>query len=418
MKLEFIAQKRTAQLQHALNYQCLDEYIPQKADNERQMWQTATRGLAQILKVNHCYIELYDSQKTTATVVHEYTKTSYLEQGIVKKTAEFPELYDRLFDKELLQFSDRIALFGIQKQPMTRLACPIYDKQDLFGNLWLIRPKEQMFWEWEIELIKQVATQCANALYQTQCDRPVWQQLRKLETLNQQKNDFFKAIFHELLGQTTSIQIAAQTLENLLQDEIADPKNKILPKVINLFHQSCQQQTQLAHDLLTFCHLDGHQKENLLQKIDLSIWLPRIIKPFYQKFYLRQQKLIVDLAKNLPQLTIDSFTLERIVVELINNACKYTPQNETISISVRQVNGMIQLSVCNTGVEIPISEQKLIFEEFYRFPDNDFWEMGGTGLGLNLVQKLTRVLGGSIELKSGNLQTTFTLFIPIKFKLD
>ena len=358
MTLEFIAQRRTAQLQQALNYQSLDVHTPQKIDNERQIWQTATRGLAQILKVNHCHIELYDACKTTATVVHEYTKTAYLERGIVKKTAEFPELYDRLLNKQLLHFSDRPTDSNTQVQQMTRLACPIYDKKDLFGNIWLFRPKEQAFREWEIKLIRKVATQCANAFYQTQFYQKVWQQLRQLETLNQQKNDFFKAAFHELLGHTTSIQIAAQTIENLLREEIANSKNELLPKVIDLFHQSCQQQTQLANDLLTLCQLDAYQKESSIEWIDLSMWLPKIIDPFYQQAYIRKQKLTIDIAHNLPHIKIDTFTLKRILVELIYNACKYTPLGETISVSVRQVDTRIQLSVRNTGIEIPLSQQK------------------------------------------------------------
>lgn len=414
MTLELQAQKRTAQLQQALNYQSLEGYTPQKVDNERQIWQTTTRGLAQILKINHCHIELYDSQKTTATVVHEYTKTSSLEQGIVRKTREFPELYDRLLNKQLIQFTERIPFFSSQESQMTRLACPIYDRQDLFGNLWLIKPKGQMFREWEIKLVRQVATQCASAFYQTQFYQQVWRQLKELEALNQQKNDFFKAISHELLGHTTSIQMAAQTIENLLKEEITTPKNKILSKVVNLFQQSCQQQTQLAHDLLALCHLDVCRKDVFFQRIDLSSWIPRIIKPLCQQIHTRRQKLVINLAENLPQLKIDSFILERIMVELIHNACKYTPQGETINISVSQIDKMIKLSVCNTGVEISKSEQKRIFEEFYRLPDRDLWTMGGTGLGLNLVQKLTKALGASIEFESRDYQTTFTLLVPIQ----
>ena len=417
MTLELQAQKRTAQLRQALNYQSLEGYIPQKINNsldERQIWQTATRGLAQILKVNYCQIELYDSHKTTATVVYEYATTSPLEQGIVRKTDDFPELYKQLLNMELVQFGEIIPFFSSQPHPMTRLACPIYKEQDILGNLWLIRPKNKMFHEWEIQLVKQVASQCANAFYQTKLYQQAQKQIKELEEINQQKDDFLKAMSHELRGHATSIQLAAQTLENLLEKEIGIKENKVLPKVFKIFQQACQRQTQLINDLLTLYHIDGYQKALLPKWIDLSTWIPKIIEPFIGRVYIQQQQLTINIAANIPQLKIDSLILERIVVELINNACKYTPQGETIDISVKKIEDIIHISVSNTGVEIPVSEQKRIFEQFYRLPDNDFWAVGGTGLGLNLVQKLTRVLNASIQLKSQDKKTTFTLLIPIE----
>ncbi|MDJ0691036.1 MAG: GAF domain-containing sensor histidine kinase [Xenococcaceae cyanobacterium MO_188.B32] len=417
MTLEFQAQKRTDQLKQALNYQFLEENISQKIYknlDEKQIWQTATRGLAQILKVNHCQIELYDSHKTTAKVVYEYSTTLSLEQGVVRKTDDFPELYKQLLNMQLVQFGEIIPLFGSQPHQMTRLACPIYKEQDILGNLWLIRPKDKIFQEWEIQLVKQVANQCANAFYQTKFYQQARKQIRELEELNQQKDNFLKAISHELRGHATSIQLAAQTLENLLEGEIGTKKNKVLPKVFNIFQRSCQRQTQLVNDLLTLCHIDSYQKALLPKFIDLSTWIPQLVEPFIERVYIQQQKLKVDIAANIPPLKIDALTLERIVVELINNACKYTPQRETIDISVKKIKDMIHISVSNTGVQIPVSEQKRIFEQFYRLPDNDFWTVGGTGLGLNLVQKLTQVLGGSIQLKSKDKKTTFTLLIPVK----
>ena len=417
MTLELQAQKRTAQLRQALNYKSLEEYIPQKIDknsDERQIWQTATRGLAQILKVNHCQIELYDSNKTTATIVYEYTTTSPLEQGIVRKIDDFPELYEQLLNMQLLQFGERIPFFSSQSHQMTRLACPIYNEQDILGNLWLIRPKNKMFHEWEIQLVKQVASQCANAFYQTRFYQQARKQIQELEELNQQKDNFFKAISHELRGHATSIQLAAQTLENLLEKEVGIKQDSILPKVFHIFQRACQRQTQLVNDLLTLCHIDDYQKSLLPRWIDLSTWIPPLVEPFIERVYTQQQKLTVDIAANTPPLKIDSLTLERIVVELMNNACKYTPQGETINISVTTIEDMIQLSVSNTGVEIPLSEQKRIFEQFYRLPSNDFWAMGGTGLGLSLIQKLAQVLGISIQLKSQKKKTTFTLLIPVQ----
>ena len=416
MTLELQAQKRTAQLRQALNYQFLEGYISQgknKNLDERQIWQTATRGLAQILKVNHCQVELYNSTKSTATVNYEYTTSLPLEQEVARKTADFPELYEHLLERECLQFAERIPFFSLQPYQTTRLACPIHTDRDIFGNIWLIKPKEQMFQEWEIQLVKQVANQCAEAFSQSKFYRQASKQIRELEELNQKKDDFFKAISHELRNHSTSIRLAAQTLENLLESEMAMPKSQLLPKVFRIFQQACQQQTRLVDDLMTLAHGDDRQQAINPQWIDLSTWITKRIESFLERVYIQQQTLTVDITANIPLVKTDSPTLERIVVELLHNACKYTPQGETINVAIGTVGDRIQLSVTNTGVEIPASEQKRIFEPLYRLSNHDFWSTGGTGLGLNLVQKLAQVLDASIHLTSHNQKTTFALFLPI-----
>ena len=419
MTLQLTAEKRTVQLRQALNFQTSAGYIPHKKNkylDELQIWQTATRGLSQILKVKHCQVELYNSSKTTATVAYEYATTSPLEQRRVRKIADFTELYQQLLNTKPLQFTERIPFFSPYQPQMTRLACPIYNEQDVIGNLWLVRPKDKLFYEWEINLVQQVANQCAIAFCRTQFYQQAWTQIRELQELNQRKDDFCKIISHEILNHTSSLQIAAQTLENLIAGELVTKKKKTATKVFQLFQQTCQRQTQLVNDLLTFCQLDIYQKNvisDISEWIDLTTWLPKIVEPFVDRVYIQQQHLKVDTAANLPKVKTDSYILERIVVELINNACKYTPEGDTITISVCEVGGIIKLSVSNTGIEISTFEHKQIFEQFDRLSGKSIGTMRGSGLGLALIEKLVKFINASIQLESKHNQTKFTLLIPL-----
>ncbi|WP_068508192.1 sensor histidine kinase [Leptolyngbya sp. O-77] len=111
----------------------------------------------------------------------------------------------------------------------------------------------------------------------------------------------------------------------------------------------------------------------------------------------------------LPSFSSDLSYLERILGELLNNACKYTPAGEHIILSVRSMSDGLRICVRNTGVEIPAAECDRIFEKFHRIPDHDIRNQGGTGLGLALVKKLVERLGATICVDSQQGATTFTV---------
>ncbi|WP_277874829.1 ATP-binding protein [Leptolyngbya sp. FACHB-16] len=111
--------------------------------------------------------------------------------------------------------------------------------------------------------------------------------------------------------------------------------------------------------------------------------------------------------------------MERILAELLCNACKFTPVGGEIiveicskTLSTEALNTLL-FRVKNSGVEIPLNEYSRIFNRFYRIPKGDRWKHDGTGLGLTLVKKLTEHLGGVIQVKSEAGQTCFTVEIPV-----
>jgi hypothetical protein len=101
-----------------------------------------------------------------------------------------------------------------------------------------------------------------------------------------------------------------------------------------------------------------------------------------------------------------------IVKELLNNAIKYTPPNQEIRLAATLLDKQFVLRITNTGITIPTSELENIFKPFYRIPRNNPWDYCGTGLGLALVRKLVKRLGGSIKAESCSNVTTFVLKLP------
>src|SRR6476469_7105186 len=117
-----------------------------------------------------------------------------------------------------------------------------------------------------------------------------------------------------------------------------------------------------------------------------------------------QQRLTMtyDILPQLPIVAPHLPSLERIITELLNNACKFTPPNQHISVSVEIEAEQLIFKVSNTGIEIPFEEQERIFDAFYRIPYPNPWNYSGTGLGLALVKKLARRLDGDVRVESRN----------------
>jgi GAF domain-containing protein/anti-sigma regulatory factor (Ser/Thr protein kinase) len=414
--LEQKVNQRTAKLQRSIKFETLTHKVMKKMRDsldELQILQTVTQEIGQVLNIDRCKIELYNGDRTKAEVAYEYTKTSPNCQGITRIVADFPELEFQLLQKQSLQFVEFVPeLNSPNNTQATRLVCPIFDDQGVLGNLWLLRPKEAYFEVDEIILVEQVANQCAIAIRQARLYQQSQIQVKELARLNLLKDDFLKTISHELRTPMSSIQLASETLETLLAKEMGNKRSATFSKVLDIFRSACNRQNQLVNDLLTLCYIDAKKEMMTMQWIDLSVWLPQIVEPFAERIEQQQQTLQVNLPSNLPQLKSDISTIKRILTELLNNACKYTPAGEIIGIAVLAQDRRIQFSIYNTGVEIPSDEQQRVFDKFYRIPNRDPWQYGGTGIGLALVKNLIELLGGNIYLTSQPEKTIFTLDLP------
>jgi signal transduction histidine kinase len=165
----------------------------------------------------------------------------------------------------------------------------------------------------------------------------------------------------------------------------------------------------LINDLLDLTRIEADTEPVQISALVLQFFIPHIGEPFLERTQRQGQRLVFEIADALPAFTTDLFYLERILTELLQNACKYTPPGETITVSAQTEAGFLEIRVSNSGVEIPPEERDRIFDKFYRIPNNDPWKYGGTGLGLALVKKFVERLKGTIQVESGHQQTTFIL---------
>jgi signal transduction histidine kinase len=216
------------------------------------------------------------------------------------------------------------------------------------------------------------------------------------------------------------LDVALKQRQEMLEQimpEVSTPIDGKVAHYLEILRKECERESQLINDLLDLQRLDADSQPIDLKTLELQDWLPQLVEVFRERANNRQQFLLLDVSSDLPPIVTNVPGLERMLAELLNNACKYTPAEGEIRVTVRLRSGRIKLEVSNSGVEIPARELPRVFDKFYRVPSNDPWKQGGTGLGLALVRKLAQHLGGDIEADSGNSRTWFTVDMPMVMEL-
>ncbi|NJL66652.1 MAG: PAS domain-containing sensor histidine kinase [Richelia sp. RM2_1_2] len=250
-------------------------------------------------------------------------------------------------------------------------------------------------------------------------------QLEEMESLNRLKNEFLSTVSHELRTPLTNMKMAIQMLEIKLEKEHlpSDTSESVnclknhskISRYFQILNNECEREINLINNFLDLQRLDTNAKPLVLEKIEVSPWLERVIELYNTRNRdCCRQRLKLEMESHLPSIICDPFSLERILVELLTNACKFSPINQEIIVKAQVKSDYIQFQVINTGAEIPAAELSLIFDKFYRIPSNDPWKQGGTGLGLALVQKLTKHLDGLIEVESDSNRTIFSIELPLE----
>ena len=209
------------------------------------------------------------------------------------------------------------------------------------------------------------------------------------QNIDKLKQEFIANASHELKTPVTSIQLAVETAITALENSELEDTRKFLNQIL----KDSQRMTLLLSDLLDLSQLEVNEpvKEivNLKQIIEAEIG-----------FLSEKNKKRVNFESADIDFLIDPDDFSMIVRNLLRNACNYSEQNEKIIINLLIDNSEVILSVLDKGRGISISDQKRIFEIFYRVDKGRSRALGGTGIGLSLVKHAVERNNGDIQLES------------------
>ncbi len=238
----------------------------------------------------------------------------------------------------------------------------------------------------------------------------VWTNVRRELKLSRLKSDFVANVSHELKTPLALIRLFAETLE--LGRVPTEDKKQQYHRIIN---KESRRLTQLINNILDFSRIEAGRKEYRFTRTDVAAVVRDVVDAY--RFPIEHQGFTLDLdvAEDLPEMETDPEALSQALINLLNNAIKYSPDKKSITVSVRREGDRVLLSVADRGIGIPKAEQKRIFEKFYRVESSLVHTTKGSGLGLALVQHITEAHGGRVELVSVPGEgSTFTLSLPVR----
>ncbi|MGG6293593.1 GAF domain-containing protein [Leptolyngbya sp. AN02str] len=408
---------RTQQMEQVLKYDAMLKRITDKVRDsldESQILQAAVQELTLVLGLAGCNAALYDLDQNTSTILYEYTHSIPAFYGKVARMEDSPDIYRQLKQGSYFQFCSLYP--NPVRGPVAMLACPIFVdpnspegiEQTVLGDLWLIHHPDYVFNEFEIRLVQQVANQCAIAIRQARLYRAAQVQVQELERLNQLKDQFLSTVSHELRTPISNVKMAVHMLKTTASDEKRQ-------QYLAILESELAREAELINDLLDLQRLEEASFPLELEAIALQPWVMALVEPFRTRAQTFQQAIAIHSPIDLLPLVTDSTLLKRILAELFNNACKYTPKGKRIELDIAQTesDGLSQTTFrLRNQAEIPDADLPHIFEKFYRVLQVDRYKHGGTGLGLALVQRLVEQLNGTITAHSSNGWTTFTVQVP------
>jgi signal transduction histidine kinase len=181
-----------------------------------------------------------------------------------------------------------------------------------------------------------------------------------------------------------------------------------------VIHKESRRLTQLINNILDFSRIEAGRKEYRMVPSDIGAVVRDVVESYRFAIEKLGFTLELELAEDLPALQLDPEALSQALINLLNNAIKYSPEQKSIHVSVRREGDRVLLSVSDKGIGIARSEHRRIFEKFYRVETSLVHATKGSGLGLALVQHITEAHGGQVELRSSPGEgSTFTLALPV-----
>ncbi len=234
--------------------------------------------------------------------------------------------------------------------------------------------------------------------------------------LDKSRREFVANVSHELRTPLTSIKGACETI--LEDDEMPE---EIRRHFLSMVVTESDRMTRIVADLLVLSRLDNKRTRWRIEEFDLREAIRHLCEVMRVDAKTRNHKLRFSASKVIPAVIGDREKIEQVIINIMSNAMKYTPDGGEINVVAKYTKSrsdIVSISVTDNGIGIPKEDVEHLFERFYRVEKSRTSETGGTGLGLAIAKEIIIAHGGDIKIDSNyGVGTTVTIELPLKCEL-
>ncbi len=306
-------------------------------------------------------------------------------------------------------YQSRVRKMLIRTGHRSLLTIPLLRENHLLGGLVVYRNSAGSFSPQVIDLLKTFATQSALAIQNARLFREIEDKSRQLEVASQHKSEFLANMSHELRTPLNAIIGFSEVLAERMFGEINDKQEEYLADILD----SGRHLLGLINDILDLSKIEAGRMELNLTDFDLPTAIDNTLMLMRERAHRREVTLERTIDKGLEKIHADERKVKQVLLNLLSNALKFTPEGGRIDVRARVTDGSAEISVTDTGVGIAPEDQATVFEEF-RQVGAASKKVEGTGLGLAISRKFIELHGGRIWVESQvGKGSTFAFTVPL-----
>jgi len=325
--------------------------------------------------------------------------------GRLALTSEPVEILD-MGDERTYKSRVRNAIVGSGYRSV--LAVPLLRENNLLGALAVNKKDSGAFDPQVIELLKTFAAQSALAIQNARLFREIEDKSRQLEVASRHKSEFLANMSHELRTPLNAIIGFSEVLAEKMFGEVNEKQAEYLGDIL----ESGRHLLSLINDILDLSKIEAGRMELEPSDFDLSNAIDNTLTLVRERAERRGIKLGRKIDQRLGMIRADERKVKQVLLNLLSNALKFTPEGGRIDVRAALQNGVAEISVADTGVGIAPQDQDAVFEEF-RQVGVASKKTEGTGLGLAISRKFIELHGGKIWVTSEmGKGSTFTFTLP------
>ena len=324
--------------------------------------------------------------------------------GRAAQTRQVVQIEDARNDPDY-PWNGSLAFLGFR----TMLGVPMLREGEPIGVLTIWRDEVRPFSERDRQLVTTFADQAVIAIENVRLFREIQDKSRQLEIANQHKSEFLANMSHELRTPLNAIIGFSEVLLERMFGELNEKQDEYLKDIFS----SGEHLLSLINDILDLSKIEAGRMELDVENFDVPAALGNAMTLVRERAQRHGITLGLEVSAEVGEVRADERKFKQILVNLLTNAVKFTPDGGKVDVRARLIDGVLEVAVRDTGIGIASQDQAAVFEEFRQVGRHYTNKQEGTGLGLALTQRFVELHGGTIRLESElGKGSVFTFTLP------